>query len=335
LDWQLNTNLIDNQIICIHLPSETDEQPWLSVGFTGMFSVLSGFNQNLGVFQHVMDDFSGSSSHGKHFEPIWFSMRKAIEKKDFNSDGKNNVQDVRAALMSQSQGYADGYIISAIAKSTETQDSLIAMIAELTPTTPYLTFRYSDYADSIPGDNIYTANYQIARNNSMNFCQRYNSIVTAIGTGTNISSTSNWDLMRNHSSLSNNIQFMQYAPEYDLFKITVYRNNQPGYQNLPMTFSISDLFNNNVGLNETKAAEPKISFYPNPVNDILQIEGLDKIQDSVLITIIDSSGKQFFLEHKPQFSSDYELNLESYPNGIYIVKVVAGDFVGAFRVVKY
>ncbi|MCF8296796.1 MAG: T9SS type A sorting domain-containing protein [Saprospiraceae bacterium] len=335
LDWQVNPNLINNQIICIHLPSEIDEQPWLSIGFAGMFSVLSGFNQNLGVFQHVMDDFNGNSYHGKHFEPIWFSMRKAIEKKDFNADGKNNVQDLKTALMSQTQGYADGYIISAIAKSTETNDSLIAMIAEITPTTPFLTFRYKDYADSIPGDNIYTANYQIKRNNSMNFCQRYNSIVGAIGVGTNISSTVNWELMRDYSHLTSNIQFMQFAPEYDLFKISNYHSSSPAYQNTPMSFSIADLFKNNVGISEPNSPKPKISFYPNPVNDILIIQGLDKIKDSALITVIDTSGRQFFTETKNQFSFEYELNLKSYPNGVYIITVIADDFVGTYRIVKY
>jgi len=335
LDWQINSNLTNNQIICIHLPSESDEQEWLSVGFAGMFSVLSGFNQNLGVFQHMMDDFSGSSYHGKGFEPIWFSLRKSIEKKDFNSDGKNNVQDVRSALIAQTQGYADGYIISAIAKSTETHDSLIAMIAEIAPRTPYLSFRYSNYADSIPGDNIYTANNQIARNNSMNFCQRYNSIEAAIGNGMNISSIKNWELMRDYSFLPSNIQFMQYSAEFDLFRISVYRNNQPAYQNQFMTFSINDLFKNNVGLEETIKAEPEISFYPNPVNDVLVIDGLNEIEDSVIITVSDLNGKLFFNEKIISQTIDYELNLETYQNGVYIIKVQSGEFVKAYKVVKY
>jgi len=283
----------------------------------------------------MMDDFSGSSSHGKHFEPIWFSLRKAIEKKDFNKDGKNNVQDIRSVLIKQTQGYADGYLISAIAKSTETHDSLIAMIAEIAPTSPYLTFRYNDYTDSIPSDNIYTANYQIARNNAMNFGTRYNSIVTAIDSGTNISSTKNWELMRDYSHLSHNIQFMQYSPEFDLFKISVYHSSKPAYQNPATTFSISDLFKKNIGINDIKHSETKISFYPNPVNDILIIEGLDEIEDSVLITIIDTNGKLLLSEKKAHYSPDYELNMKSFPNGIYIIKVQSGEFLGSFKVVKY
>ena len=74
---------------------------------------------------------------------------------------------------------------------------------------------------------------------------------------------------------------------------------------------------------------------PNPVNDILIIEGLDEIEDSVLITIIDTNGKLLLSEKKAHYSPDYELNLKSFPNGIYIIKVQSGEFLGSFKVVKY
>ncbi len=61
LDWGVNSDLVNNQIICIHLPSEIDEQNWIGIGFAGMFSVLSGFNQDVGVFQHMMNDYIADS----------------------------------------------------------------------------------------------------------------------------------------------------------------------------------------------------------------------------------------------------------------------------------
>jgi len=169
----------------------------------------------------------------------------------------------------------------------------------------------------------------------MNFGTRYNSILTAIDSGTNISSTKNWELMRDYSHLSQNIQFMQYSPEFDLFEISVYHSSNPAYQNPATTFSISDLFKNNIGINDIKHSETNISFYPNPANDILIIEGLDEIEDSVLITIIDTNGKLLLTEKKAHYSPDYELYLKSFPNGIYIIKVQSGEFLGSFKVVKY
>ncbi|NOU47998.1 MAG: T9SS type A sorting domain-containing protein [Bacteroidales bacterium] len=334
LDWQVNSNLVNNQIICIHLPSEVDEQGWLSIGFAGMFSVLSGFNQNIGVFQNMMDDFNGNTSHGKQYEPIWFSLRKSIEDSDYNLDGKNNVQDVRSVLLEQSEGFADGYLISAIAKSTEIQDSLIAMIAEVAPMTPYLTFRYNNFADSIPGDNLYTANYQIARNNAMHFCSRYNSIINNIGDGTNISSTENWELMRDHSHLAHNIQFMQYAPEFDLFKIAVYGNGSPAYQNQPISFTISDLFSEFVDISETPITKQTFSIYPNPVTDILTIKGLDQLENEVIITLHDINGLQLFSETNSSPDANYKLNLDAFPSGFYLLKIQSGERLDTFKLVK-
>jgi hypothetical protein len=334
LDWQVNSNLINNQIICISLPSEDDEQPWVNVGFAGMFSVLSGFNQNVGVFQHMMDDFSGSSLHGKQYEPIWLSLRNSIEKLDYNQDGLNNVQDVRSSLMDQSEGFADGYLISAIAKSNEIQDSLIAMIAEVAPTSPYLTFRYNTYADSIPGDNIFTANYQVGREDAMHFCSRYDAIVEAIGNGTNISSSDNWELMRDYSHLNHNLQFMQYAPEMDLFQISVYNNGNHAYENEPVVFSLADLFSVYVGIDKIKGSEANISFYPNPVVDVLVINGLDEIDTPVSISVHDVNGRQLFLETKSELNVNLQLNMQSYPRGIYIVKVRSQEINTTIKVSK-
>ena len=141
--------------------------------------------------------------------------------------------------------------------------------------------------------------------------------------------------MRDYSHLSHNIQFMQYAPEFDLFKISVYYSGNPAYQNPPTTFSISDLFKNNIGINDIKLSETEISFFPNPVKDILEIKGLEKIKDSVLITIVDTNGKLLMSEKKTNCSPDYELDLTSFPNGIYIIRVQSGEIFGTFKVVKY
>jgi hypothetical protein len=334
LDWTVNTHLINNQIICVSLPSEVDEQPWLAVGFAGMFSVLSGFNQHVGVFQHMMDDFNGGTQHGKQYEPIWFTLRKSIEKLDYNLDGANNVQDVRSAMLDQPDGFADGFLISSIARSTENQDSLIAMIAEVAPAIPYQVFRYSSLPDSIPGDNIYTANYQIARNNAMNFCFRYNAVMANMGDGTNISTTESWELMRDRSHLNHNLQFMQYAPEFDLFRIAVYGNGSPAYQHDPISFSIQALFSDFVGLEETLSSASDITFYPNPVTDALTIMGVSSGKKAVSIRIQDLNGHQLWVETRKESSTRYTLDMKSLPAGIYLIKVHTDKATTSFKVVK-
>lgn len=334
LDWLTHNALINNQVMCINIPDEVDEQPWVSVGFAGMLSVLSGFNQNMGVFQNMMDDYLGYSVFNKKFEPIWYSLRKAIEKKDYNKDGHNNTSDVKSVLSDHPQGYAGGYLISALAKSTEIQDDLIAMIAEITPVSPFITYRYNDYSDNIPGDNLYTANSQIARNDSRNYCDRYNSVVTALGTGTVISSTGSWNLMRDHSHLSHNLQFMQFAPEISLFRISVYDNGQPAYLNSSLTFNTNTLLGLSSGLENVSGIQKEIQFYPNPVIDMMTIKGLGEMKKNLDIKVFDLTGRLLIFQSKSNVSDELQMNFSTLSKGTYFIELKYKNEIKSFKVVK-
>ena len=242
LDWNLYQPLIRNQVMVIHIPSEQNEQPWAGIGFAGMISVLSGFNTNIGVFQHMMEDENARASNERSYEPIWFSLRKSIEQTDPNADGHNNVMDVKHVLNQRENGFGGNYIISALARSTEKEDSLIAMVAELSAEETFQVYRSNSYEkDAIPGDNLYTANQQIARNNKVNKKKRYKEVRSNLKKGTRISLEQNRHLMQYYSHLSINYQFMTYCPEMDLFRISI-RDYMPAYKTEPMDFKISVLF---------------------------------------------------------------------------------------------
>ena len=315
IDWTVYPVLVRNQAMVIQIPSEENEQPWAQIGFAGMISVLSGFNANIGVFQLMMVDNDDHGSQSEHYEPIWFTLRKAIEQKDPNQDNANNVMDVAYCISQQEQeGYADGYIVSALARSTEENDSLIALVAEVTPSVPYITFRSNSYPDSIPGDNLYTANFQIARNNSMHFCFRYNGIKDHIGDGTSISLEFNRDLMKEYSSLPHNYQFMTYVPEMDLFRVSVRSDTvTPGYMNPYVDFSISDLFQDFLGV-KTMNAENTLKLYPNPANNEVH---LDIKASSFNVQITDMTGR-VVLAKKINANT---LDISTLPKGVYLLRV--------------
>ena len=149
LDWTVSTVLNRNHVVIVHFPSDPGESRWLLVGFSGMMSVLSGFNPDFGAFQNMMDDYAGAGLHNQHYTPIWFALRKALEATDYNSDGHRDVQDVRSSLQDCASGFPDGFLVSALAKS-DPVDSLVALVAELATTNPKHTFRSSAYPDSIP-----------------------------------------------------------------------------------------------------------------------------------------------------------------------------------------
>ncbi len=327
LDWTVYPSLVRNQAMVIQIPSEENEQPWVEIGFAGMISVLSGFNANVGVFQHMMVDNDDHGSQTGYYEPIWFTLRRAIEQKDPNQDGANNVMDVAYCIDQQEQGYADGYIVSALARSTEEYDSLVAMVAEIAPTEPYITFRSNSYPDSIPGDNLYTANSQIARNNSMHFCSRYNGIKDNIGDGTSMSIEANRDLMKNYSNLESNYQFMTYAPEMDLFRVSVRDDTiSAGYSNPYVDFTISDMFESLSAVN-TNQAENNFKLYPNPADNYVH---LDIKASSYYVQITDMTGRVVVAKNM----NTNTLDISTLQKGVYLLRVFFDNKVLSSALIK-
>ena len=320
VDWLYSAVLNRNHAIIVHFPQEPDESKWLLVGFSGMMSSLSGFNPDFGAFQNMMNDFSGNGQHNAQYNPVWFALRDAIETADYNGDGSRDVQDVRSALAASSQGFADGFIVSALARSNPV-DSLVAMVAELASTVPLQTYRYSNYPDSIPGDNLYTANYQIARNNMMHFCTRYNGIRSHIGNGTNIGLDTNWNLMRDYSHLATNTQFMQYAPELDYFRVSVYRDGKPAYQNEPVVFNLNDLFDNPATGFEPHEMPRQVHCYPNPAGETVTYS--ISSARPVKVEIFDAAGN--LTRDFPSYQSGTSLNIAELNAGLYFTRIISQE----------
>ncbi|MBU0765620.1 MAG: hypothetical protein KJ607_12370, partial [Bacteroidetes bacterium] len=193
--------IVYNQVIVVHIPSEPDEQPWLLTGTAGQMVASQAVNSSgLSAFLNTVNGFDAEMNMA--YEPVTLAIRKGIEKQDFNNDGQNNVNDIRDALSSNTNGYASGFIVCALGPSAAIEDSLIAVVAELAPQQPYVTFRTSSYSDTIAGDNLYAANSMIARNNAHQYCSRYWNVSNEINgnyNGQGIGSQDNWDIMRTKS----------------------------------------------------------------------------------------------------------------------------------------
>jgi len=248
-DWGAYTGVIGNDCIVIHIPSETDEQPWVNVGYAGIIAPLSGMNQGgLGVFGQIL--LSSGSDHGQgvtgqNYEPTWFTIRKALEKADYNNDGVNDVNDIKDANLSNTNGYADGFIYTSVSKYTS--DDRTALIAEMAAAVPYMTHRTNAFDDQIPGDNLYSANDQIKRNNNLDYCIRYNSVINNIGTGENWTPQSHWDFMINYSNSWtlmqwDNIQMMQYIPSDQILKYAGYTGSTQAHNAATLTLDLDTIF---------------------------------------------------------------------------------------------
>lgn len=285
LDWDDQPVIIRNQVMIIHIPSEENEQAWLLIGFAGQMSVLSGINESgVGIMQHMLSDEYTSASLNKSYEPIWFSMRKAIERLDYNNDGVNNCLDIKDVVRENVNGYADSYIITGIAPSTNIDDSKIATIIELTPSVPYITIRNTDFEDGIPGQSLYAANWTIARNNQLHYCQRYNAVMANFGDGTSIGKHENSQIMLNYSSScafggSGNIQFMQYVPEENYLSLSYHTiGGVQACENTPIIYNTQELFEMPVIVNQQNL-KSKLKTYPNPARIEITVFIPEKIEN--------------------------------------------------------
>ncbi|MBP7077258.1 MAG: hypothetical protein KBB11_09455 [Bacteroidales bacterium] len=262
LDWSNQQAIIRNQVLVVHIPSEENLQPWLLIGFAGQMSVLSGLNASgVAVMQHVLSDVNASASFSKGYEPIWFSLRKAIECDDFNNDGNNDALDIDSVAMQNHYGYADSYIITGVAGSYIGENERAATIIEVAPASPYATVRNTDYDDNIPGTNLYAANYAIARNNAQHYCTRYNGVKNNMGDGTMIGIEENWNIMLDYSSMcalhtSGNIQFMQYIPSLHELRLSYHTlDGDQACENEAVIFDTDVLFQLNSNISAEKPGQ--------------------------------------------------------------------------------
>jgi hypothetical protein len=66
---------------------------------------MSGVNQSgLAIMHQSMNDLVTPAYPFRAYEPITFSMRRALERVDLNGDGFSNVKDIQAALTANPLG---------------------------------------------------------------------------------------------------------------------------------------------------------------------------------------------------------------------------------------
>jgi hypothetical protein len=127
---------------------------------------------------------------------------------------------------------------------------------------------------------------------------------------------------------------MQFAPESDLFRISVYQNGRAAYLNEPVTYKISELFSSISGIDENIVDEPAFALYPNPVTDKLTIRGFSHTGEKSVISVYDINGKQLVTETRSGDGTECCISLKSLPSGIYFIKVLEGKRSGILKVLK-
>ena len=102
LDWDTHPSLTAGAAMVVHFPSEPDEQKWISFGYAGLLGVLSGVSESgLGGFYHV-GNVEGVTPNTP-YEPILYTMRRGLERADYDGDGYHTADDLVAAFSDRSR----------------------------------------------------------------------------------------------------------------------------------------------------------------------------------------------------------------------------------------
>ncbi len=318
-----------NQVMVVHIPSEANEQAWLLTGIAGQMVASQAVNESgIAAFLNTVNGFSAQTGQG--YEPMTITLRKSIERLDYNGDGLHNTNDVRAAIQSNTK-YSRGFIVCALAPSTCIEDTLISMVAELASVAPFITFRHINDVDSIVGDNLYAANDMIKRNNAQQYCSRYLQVKAAINgdyAGVGIGAQDNWDIMHDHSTQTSNLQFIQVIPELNRFSISVSDNAQPGYLFAPQVFDMLQLFDHTAGMPQVGESNSAMHLYPNPVTSSLSVSIPDQ-QGRMKCYLSDIEGRVLNVVDIDNYST---IDVSGLSSGLYFLHVSSsnGSFSGRF-----
>jgi hypothetical protein len=259
-----------------------------------------------------------------------------LESDDYNGDGVNNTQDLRDAFNENPQGFPGNHIVSTIAKWDPDNDSLTAMVAEISPEAPCLTFRTNSYEDLIPGDNLYAANSSIKRNNAHNYCSRYYDMTYHIGEGTSIGTQENWELMAEYSHTSGyNYMFCQHLPDSNIFKVSNARDNTQAYLLPPLELDLNELFASPANVHTPVQEIIGINLFPNPTNDKVTIETEGEEDGFLGIEMYNSMGSLVQSIYSAHGKQKITLDLAAYPAGLYFIHLKTKTGLSITKVIKY
>ena len=214
LDWSLSPDLLRNQALFVHLPSEAGEQPFLSVGFAGFLGCLSCVNQaGLGAFLNLgYGDRAGTFPPREKFLPAALAFRRAVE--TVAPEGTSLLDHFVTLLTARH--HIGSFIIHAIAPREPGKDA--AVVVELQEGT-HAVRRAGD-------DKQFASPVLVATNHNRlagkaRACQRYSIAVAGAATTGRVFAPDNlWQLLTKMQR-SDTMQRMLLVPATGEFRLSV------------------------------------------------------------------------------------------------------------------
>ena len=88
-------------------------------------------------------------------------------------------------------------------------------------------------------------------------------------------------------------------------------------------------------VDEMSESAMDVQIYPNPVNDILNMEFKNMVDHTIQLNLVDLTGKTVLRKEFSQPSNTVRLNLSSVSSGSYMLEVRAAEKRKVFKIVKH
>lgn len=313
LDWTLYDCLVDNPLLVVHHPSEPDEQKWLAITVPGWLGAASAISET-GVWASLNVGSDHSVVNQTGLDPIFFDIRRSLERVDYNGDGASNALDVAAAI--QAGNNLTGTIIHTLSESAG-QTVSIAIENNNMGT----ALRYYDDPDSdLPGQNLAATNH-FRLLTFPSCCSRYANIQDSLNTDHNITAKRQWSLMSGAAGQDTNLSAIQYTPSTGTLLWAGASITLPAYQNPAISLSVPVLFNFSTPVADENipAAQFSFSCHPNPLpaNTALKLQSTQPLQICALHNI---RGQKVF-ERDLSGKTEVEISLAHLPAGVYLLSL--------------
>ena len=320
MDWSSNAVLQSNHLMLISFPEEEDEQPWLSMCFSGMIGALSGVNINgTCAFMNVGNICTADNPGNLH--PIFLSIRNGLEMLDYNQDGESNNYDVYSSI-DNSIHYG-----ASIVHSVTNPEAIIIEVNNENGT----TLRTVSDNFEVSGDNLVATNHFRNLYDPV-YCYRYQAFVNALESSDTVTLQDSWDITTDAGGVANNLHTMQYAPSLNRLLWSTTYGGIPAYLRNPTVFDLTQWFEQPVDaqFDDLPGAKSKLKIYPNPATSLITVNCQDdRSVNSGLLEVFNVKGQKILSKGVDRsFDMNWDFldeNGNDVTPGIYLLRFVDGN----------
>jgi hypothetical protein len=106
----------------------------------------------------------------------------------------------------------------------------------------------------------------------------------------------------------------------------------------PDTYTLTSVrylnFTDLTGISEAKPEIAGVKIYPNPANEVLNIQSSSTAGSTVVIEVISIEGKILYTHSVNAISDVFQINISNLPEGLYLCKINNGTTIETAKFIK-